>query len=91
MAAFLFSTACTSTKTLTHQPDNLQNVVRKGDFVKITTKDGDKIELRIVELTSEAIRGNKTEQGHSRRKSSFLNYGKIATQLELHAYTPHFF
>ena len=39
------------------------------DFVKITTKDGDKIELRIVELTSEAIKGNKTEQGHSRRKS----------------------
>ena len=31
--------------------------------MKITTKDDDKIELRIVELTSEAIRGNKTEQG----------------------------
>ena len=63
LTAFLFSTACTSAKTLTHQPDSLQNVVKKGDFVEITTKDGDKIELRIVELTPGAIKGNKTEQG----------------------------
>ena len=36
---FLFSTSCTSTRVLESQTDTLQSELKKGDIVKITTKD----------------------------------------------------
>lgn len=57
IATFLFSTSCRSTRAIKAQPEALQNELRKGDLVKVTTKDGRFFELRIVDISSKAIIG----------------------------------
>ena len=60
ITTFLFSTSCVSTyRTIKLQPDTIQNDLRKGDVVKITTKEGGHFKLKIVELSPEAIVGYK--------------------------------
>ena len=57
LAAFLLSTACTTTRVIKSHPDTVQNELKKGDVVKITTKDGNSFKLRIVEISPEATEG----------------------------------
>lgn len=62
LTAFLFSTSCTTTRAISSraiepQPETLQNELKQGDLVKITAKGGRNFELRISELSSEAIMG----------------------------------
>ena len=64
MAAFLFSTACMTTRVISYrgielQADTLQNELKKGDVLTITTKDGENFEFRIVDINSEAIIGTR--------------------------------
>ena len=61
MISFLFSTSCTSSRLLSSQSDTLQNELKKGDRVKITTIDGRNFNFIIVGLSSEAIIGEKRE------------------------------
>lgn len=47
-----------ATKTKVHpKPSNIQSVVREGDTVKIVSRDKRKIELKVLEITSESIIG----------------------------------
>ncbi len=57
LAAFLFSTAFTTTRVIKAQPDTALLELAKGDIVKITAKEGGNFKLKIVESTSEAITG----------------------------------
>ena len=61
MISFLFSTSCTSSRLLSSQSDTLQNELKKGDRVKITTIDGRNFNFIIVGLSSEAIIGENRE------------------------------
>ncbi len=83
IAAFLFSTACTTTrvissKTIEPQPDTLANELKEGDFIKVTTKDGNTYTFGIADLTSEAIFGPKKTRGVSRRQEGT---GRIPQQI----------
>jgi len=59
LAAFLLSTACTTTRVISRriepQPNTLQNELKNGDLVNVTTKKGHSYKFRIVDITSEAI------------------------------------
>ncbi len=51
----LMMVSCTSFKVI--KPDDIQAGLRAGDTVKIVTKDGRDLELKIVTVTPEAIVG----------------------------------
>ena len=57
IAAFLFTTSCTTTRVIKAQPDTVQNELKNGDFVKIITKDDGRIGLRIDSIGSESMIG----------------------------------
>ena len=65
ITAFLFSTSCTTTRVISTvrvikpQPDTIQNELKKGDVVTITTKDRGNFEFRIIDISSEAIIGTR--------------------------------
>ena len=64
MNTFLFSTACmTSTRVIKAQPDTIQNELKKGDRVKVTTKGGSSFRFRIADISSEAIIGRRLKKG----------------------------
>lgn len=51
----LMMVSCTSFKVI--KPDDIQAGLKAGDSVKIVTKDGKDLELKIVTITPEAIVG----------------------------------
>ena len=51
----LMMVSCTSFKVV--KPDDLQGGLKAGDTVKIVTKDGRELELKIVTITPEALVG----------------------------------
>ena len=58
----LFSTSCTTTRVITNrtiepQSDTIQNELKKGDIVKITTKEGGNFNLKIIAISPEATEG----------------------------------
>ena len=58
ITTFLFSTSCVSTyRTIKLQPDTIQNDLRKGDIVKITTKEGGNYRFKIIAISPEATEG----------------------------------
>ena len=83
IATFLFSTSCTSTRVIKSQPDILQNELKIGDVVKITTKDEEKFKLKIVEITSGAIIGlpvigKKVKGGRLKPHNNQIPFNEIA-------------
>ena len=54
--AFIVS-SCASYTGVRSYPTDIQSTLNTGDTVKITIKDGRKVELKVVEVTSEAIVG----------------------------------
>ena len=82
MAAFILSTACTTTRiissrTIEPQPDTLQNELKKGDLVNVTTKGGNSFKLRIAYLSSEAITGLATGRNLRELRILFTEIPKI--------------
>ena len=69
LAAFLFSTACTTARVIKAQPNAVKSELKTGNparittengsNVKVTTKDGSNFEFRIVEASSEGVIGYK--------------------------------
>ncbi len=55
LVAALMLVSCTSFKVI--KPDDIQAGLKAGDTVKIVTKDGRDLELKIVTVTSEALVG----------------------------------
>ena len=75
IAAFLFTTSCTTTRVIKAQPDTVQNELKKGDFVKITTKDGRRIGFRIDSIGSKSMIGLLVSSSETR--------GQVGTQQEI--------
>jgi len=83
LAAFLFSTACITTRVITIEPqsDTIQNELKKGDIVNITTKKGLSFKLRITDLSSEAIIGLTTGRNRRELRVLFSEIAKIEQNL----------
>ena len=64
MTTLLFSTSCTTTRVIKSQPDTVQNELKKGDVVKITTKSGVILKIKVVNIGSELIIGDKVRDDH---------------------------
>ena len=76
IAAFLFTTSCTTTRVIKAQPDTLQNELKKGDFIKIITKDDRRIGFRIDSIGSESMIGlvvsSSETRGHTGTQQEIL-------------------
>ena len=87
LAAFLFSTACTTTRVISRpidpQPDTLQNELKKGDLVNVTTKGGNSFKLRIADLSSEAIMGLTTGRNKRELRILFTEIAEIEKLIEI--------
>jgi len=53
----IIATSCASYVKVHPEPKNIQSVVKKGDTVKIVSKDNKEIEFIVVEVSDEAIIG----------------------------------
>jgi len=76
IAAFLFTTSCTTTRVIKAQPDTVQNELKKGDFIKIITKDDRRIGFRIDSIGSESMIGlvvsSSETRGHTGTQQEIL-------------------
>ena len=76
IAAFLFTTSCTTTRVIKAQPDTVQNELKKGDFVKIITKADRRIGFRIDSIGSESMIGlvisSSETRGHAGTQQEIL-------------------
>ena len=59
MILLLFLNSCASYTPVNPEPKNLESMIKKGDELKIGTKNGEMIELEVDHLTEEAIVGEK--------------------------------
>lgn len=50
--------SCTSYRAI-KVPDDVQRTLQKGDSVKIVTKDGRELSFEVIDITAEAIIGDK--------------------------------
>ena len=57
LISFLLSTSCTSFQLINSDKDALQNELKKGDVVRITTKERGTFTLKILEIKSDTIVG----------------------------------
>ena len=55
--SFLCSTSCSTFQVINSDKDALQNKLKKGDDVRITTKERGTFTLKILEISSEVIVG----------------------------------
>ena len=55
--AFLFSTSCANYSVIKTQETSLRDNLKEGDIVRIVTKDGSHLRLRILDITDKAIIG----------------------------------
>ena len=78
LITFLFSTSCMSTRAIKAQPYTMQNELRKGDVVEITTKDRSKFEFDIVEISIDFIVGYRFwDRGEGKYEQSIF-FSEIA-------------
>lgn len=56
--AFLFSISCANYTVIKAQQPSLQDNLKEGDIVRVFTKDGRDLQLRILDITDEAIIGD---------------------------------
>ena len=90
LTAFLFSTSCTTTRVLSSgtiepQAETVQNELKNGDLIKITTKTDKSYKLRIAYITSEAILGHRqgiVGAGRKIRQFPFTEIAKIEKLVE---------
>ena len=60
--ASLFSSSCLTTREI--RPHTMQSTLNKGDLVRVVTKDGRDLVLRIVEINDRVIIGESYGKNH---------------------------
>ncbi len=78
LITFFFSTSCTSTRAIKARPYTMQNELRKGDVVEITTKDHSKFEFEIVEISIDFIVGYRFWGRGGRKHEQSIFFSEIA-------------
>lgn len=74
--AYLVSTACANYHVLKTQQPSLRDNLKEGDIVRVVTNDGSALQLKILEITDEAIIGD--DQGLLARNKRTIPINEIS-------------